>query len=68
MIWFDWDILEIHIKDVTQEEIDYPKLFRAILESIFSKTNFLKYRVKDGECLNYSRFADDIVIFGERFY
>ncbi|CAG9094113.1 unnamed protein product [Plutella xylostella] len=43
-----------------------PKLFTALLESVFRKINWHQYGISiDGEILTHLRFADDVVILSE---
>ena len=51
-------------KGVRQGDPLSPKLFSAVLESIFRKLNWEHYGINvDGVLLSHLRFADDIVLF-----
>ncbi|XP_045446920.1 uncharacterized protein LOC123655128 [Melitaea cinxia] len=53
-------------KGVRQGDPLSPKLFSAVLESIFRNLDWESKGIKiDGELLNHLRFADDIVVFAE---
>ncbi|KAG6464168.1 hypothetical protein O3G_MSEX014327 [Manduca sexta] len=53
-------------KGVRQGDPLSPKLFSAVLESVFRSLNWKERGVKiDGEFLSHLRFADDVVIFAK---